>query len=1088
MRPQAVLWGTVLAGCTPSLERPVPEDLDLRARTVEDLPAPREHVRIVELAGRFELPDRLPPDERQEHLIRRAKRIAEAREGWRSRLPAGVEVLQAYENFPLVSVAVPNDDAEAALRKDPRVLAVHVEAVERVSDVASLALIEQPVAEDEGFVGAGTSIVVLDTGANYRHGDFGSCTDVGVPASCRVVYARDFAAEDNALDAHGHGTNVTATAGSVAPAADLIPLDVFTGGGAYGSHILAALDWTVTHQDTYAIAAVNMSLGSGSYTAPCNNYFATALDTVHAAGILAATASGNDAWSNAIASPACNASAFSVGAVYDTAFGSIGYSSCADTNVVAGDVTCFSNAAGFLDLLAPGALVTNGGITMAGTSQATPHVAGAAAVLRSAWPDATTAEIEQALIDGGLPTLDPRNQHTFPRLDLPGSLTFVPEPVDTGAPPEPILSGSLILDGGAPATSDPWVTLTLDAPGATEVCVSNNDSCAAWQPMVTELGWRLSAGEGERVVTAWFRDATRISVPVTATIALDDSPPTPGTVTPVPGDGRAHLVWSGFDDAITEVVEYQVHVLADAPRGTFACIGTPDFVTSDTSLTVPGLTNGDTYAVSVCGTDAVGHVSPAARTTFVPAPEDVLPFGSVTLDGGAPVTADRVVDVELSATDPSGVTEACLSTTPSACVRWFPMADHVSWTLPDRPGTIAVFAWFRDPWGQVGEPAEGSIVLDNRAPRDGTVDVAPSATGVELVFTDFLDGETGVVDYQVYAVPGDTPPEHCTGTPIWSGPTTTADLTVTPGAYAFRVCAMDGAGNQSGGSTATGSTATDIDGPTGTLQLASAAPWTRDRAVTVDVQATDESGVAEICVSSTDRCTSWLPYRTSLLHLLPDRQGDHTVHVHLRDVHGNRSELTGTIGLDTLPPISGELQVSSLGGSVEVRWDDAFDDGSGLASFALHALESRVPPDCASAPTWTGTTRQASLSLDPTVAWGFRLCTLDIAGNTDSSALTFVAGFEDLEPPVGTVELAQGADTVTTASVHVALSATDASEGIEYCLSPSAASCRQWAPLVPETSWTLPDRAGDWTVFAHFRDAWGNRSVASDTVTHSTHP
>src|SRR5262249_48249712 len=156
-------------------------------------------------------------------------------------------------------------------------------------------------------------------------------------------------------------------------------LDVFrTDGLAYTSEILAAINWCIANRSIYNIVAINLSLGGGASSTPCaQDAFAAGIASARAAGILAAGAAGNAGYTSQLAPPACVPAAVSVGAVYDANVGGVGYSGCQDPSTTADQVTCFSNSAPFLTLLAPGALITAGGYTMAGTSQATPHVAGA---------------------------------------------------------------------------------------------------------------------------------------------------------------------------------------------------------------------------------------------------------------------------------------------------------------------------------------------------------------------------------------------------------------------------------------------------------------------------------------------------------------------------------------------------------------------------------------------------------------------------------------------------------------------------------------------------------------------------------------
>jgi subtilisin family serine protease len=189
----------------------------------------------------------------------------------------------------------------------------------------SLDLIAQPEAEVAGFTGEGTAVAVLDTGLDYTHPDFGTCSAPG-DTGCQVVAVEEMAPDDGQLDDHGHGTNVAAIVGGVAPGTDLIGMDVFRSDGyAYTSDLISAIDWVVDNQETYNIVALNMSLGGGQYASECGgSSYEVAIATAKAAGVASAVATGNDGWSSSISSPACAPSAIKVGAVYSQSYGRIG--------------------------------------------------------------------------------------------------------------------------------------------------------------------------------------------------------------------------------------------------------------------------------------------------------------------------------------------------------------------------------------------------------------------------------------------------------------------------------------------------------------------------------------------------------------------------------------------------------------------------------------------------------------------------------------------------------------------------------------------------------------------------------------------
>src|SRR5262249_621806 len=160
-----------------------------------------------------------------------------------------------------------------------------------------------------------------------------------------------------------------------------------------------ALEHVYSLRNSYAISSVNMSLGGGTFTSSCDNTvpgLTTIINSLRGADIATVIAAGNDGVTNAISFPGCISSAISVG-----------------STTKSNRVCSFSNSANSLSLLAPGSSIISsipggGFATASGTSMATPHVTGALAVLKSAKPTASVAELLADLQNGGLPITDPR--------------------------------------------------------------------------------------------------------------------------------------------------------------------------------------------------------------------------------------------------------------------------------------------------------------------------------------------------------------------------------------------------------------------------------------------------------------------------------------------------------------------------------------------------------------------------------------------------------------------------------------------------------------------------------------------------------
>jgi subtilisin family serine protease len=288
-----------------------------------------------------------------------------------------------------------------------------------------------------GYRGAGQAIAIIDTGVDKAHPFFTSkvvaeaCFSRAVNGGtsyCPGGVAQKIGSGAGApCSDYGlgcwHGTHVagiaagnygvlSGTTGGIAPSASVIAIQVFqrdcTSGTckilAYDSDLALALEHVYSLRGTHSIASANMSLGGGAFSAACDNEspaVTSAINSLRDAGIATVAAAGNAGNAGAITFPACISSAISVG-------------STTKQDAISG----FSNSASFLSLLAPGSSITSsvpvaanasGFLSASGTSMATPHVAGAWAVLKSAKTTASVTEVLSALQTGGLPITDSRN-------------------------------------------------------------------------------------------------------------------------------------------------------------------------------------------------------------------------------------------------------------------------------------------------------------------------------------------------------------------------------------------------------------------------------------------------------------------------------------------------------------------------------------------------------------------------------------------------------------------------------------------------------------------------------------------------------
>ncbi|SDJ61135.1 S8 family peptidase [Streptomyces indicus] len=260
----------------------------------------------------------------------------------------------------------------------------------------STAQVHAPEAWAAGYDGKGTKVAVLDTGTDTAHPDLEG----------RVTKAENFTDSDTAQDRDGHGTHTISTVGGsgaasggknkgVAPGTELLSGKVLNDyGQGMESWIIAGMQWAVDSKAD----VVSMSLGSGA-PSDCSDPMAMATEELAAkSGTLFVVAAGNlGPQANTVSSPGCAPSVLTVGAV-DREDRTAQFSS---RGPVTGSHTLKP------EIAAPGVGISAAqaggrGVyayqSMSGTSMATPHVAGAAAILKQRHPDWTPAQLKAALV------------------------------------------------------------------------------------------------------------------------------------------------------------------------------------------------------------------------------------------------------------------------------------------------------------------------------------------------------------------------------------------------------------------------------------------------------------------------------------------------------------------------------------------------------------------------------------------------------------------------------------------------------------------------------------------------------------------
>jgi subtilisin family serine protease len=504
-----------------------------------------------------------------------------------------------------LSVKVKHSEA-ARIRNNPKVLFVELDqpmyALDTQNPTPSWGLdrIDQRAlplnsAFTASAKGAGVDTYIVDTGISSTHTDFTGRMSAGFSS---IIDG------NGTNDCNGHGTHVAGTtAGTtygIAKSATLIPVRVLDClGSGTNSGVIAGLDWIISHHTAGTPAVANMSLGGGASAA-----LDLAVQNVINDGVVMAVAAGNSNVDACNSSPARAVNAITVGSTTTT-----------DAR------SSFSNIGACVDIFAPGSSITSAWIgsttaisTISGTSMASPHVAGVAAVLLGRFPTSTTTQIATMLRTSATP-----NVVTSAGTGSPNYLLYldpVGGPIVAPPPPTPVAPSAPTGITITPSSGSLSARFTAGAAGTSPITTYKYsvDGGANWLP-------RQTGTTASPIVITGLNNGTPYAVSIravsiagdgTATTSVIATPSAPALAPSAPTIGSAvanarltaTVTWTQGANGGSAITSHIISAYLNGsvtPQRTVTITGS-----SATSGTITNLTNRGTYTFRVSARNAIG--------------------------------------------------------------------------------------------------------------------------------------------------------------------------------------------------------------------------------------------------------------------------------------------------------------------------------------------------------------------------------------------------------------------------------------------------------------------------------------------------
>ncbi|MGE5558779.1 MAG: fibronectin type III domain-containing protein [Bacillota bacterium] len=644
--------------------------------------------------------------------------------------------------------------------------------------------------------------------------------------------------------------------------------------------------------------------------------------------------------------------------------------------------------------------------------------------------------------------------------------------------------GSLHINNGNTKTASLNVALNIqasdDESGLGEMSIANDgEDFGPWIPYKAVYSWRLTDGEGLKIVYIKFRDrAGNVSQIYYASIYYDEGKPVlVGEISIISITGNSvAIAWETSEPTKCTLV-------LSLPGGTEKQYKTSGYDRYH-NLAIDGLMAGYTYSYRLIIADVSGRLTTTGPWQFTTAePEPVYPSGSITINNGEKYTNVSFVRVNVAVSNTSNYIFYALSNNGAAWSPWQSTMDaDIVWELDPGDGEKTVYVRFKDYAGNISAFFQDSIILDTNPPDiDNLVVTKVDPVSMRVSWT---TNEEAECEFYYGQEKERLSPARRLERQERSGAVYFYEVRLTNLSagvlYYFHIKAKDKAGNISWSSMNYFITG-DTEPFTGYIEINNGADYTNSLHASLYISASGEASEMQFSTNNGMAWSAWLKYQNTYNLLLPPGDGLRTVSVRFRNRYGRISTVySDEIIVDTVSPRIGGILAQKEGkNTYRLRWNT---DEPALCRLAFKPiLRFLLAGNVGRLFEWGYRTQhEALIYVEHGMKYTVVISAQDRAGNTSLSASQPI--MPDHEPlPSGSITINNGAEYTKNRLVKLVMQADNATIRMQF-----SQDNRNWTPWERYQSvkyLELSGGDGRKTVFVRFGTRFGLISaVYSDQI------